>query len=193
MPGAQVSNVHGFLSSQTTGLAAHTPAAHRSPVVQASPSLQVLPSATAVCTHVPLTQFAVTQPLDVVQSVSIVHCDPHPAIGAKAHAPVCSAQLSAVHAFLSSHTVAAPVHAPLLQVSPVVHGLLSSHAPLNGVGWQSPVPAAHVLPRHVEALPHTLAVPAHVPLTHASSLVHRLPSSHGLPLLGAWLQAPVLA
>ena len=52
-PAAQVSNVHGLLSSQLTAWPTHLPMTHVSPLVQKSPSVQAL-SLSLTCTHKPL-------------------------------------------------------------------------------------------------------------------------------------------
>ena len=101
---------------------------------------------------------------------------------------------SPVHGFPSSQFVVCPgTHAPLWQVSPVVHRLPSSQSPPSGLNASAgqlvlvPLQASATSqepedPRHtVPALPagcvHVTLVPSH------TSLVHTFPSpAHAVPL-----------
>ena len=75
-----------------------------------------------------------------------------------------------------------PTQAPLLQASPVVHALPSSHALLLLL-------CAHPVAGTQESFVHGLlslqlgaGPPAHTPPLHASPVVQALPSLHGLVL-----------
>ena len=192
VPGAQVSTVQGFLSSHTTCLLLQMPPWQVSPLVHASPSLQLVPSLTGVCEHLPLLQAPTTQLFALVQSLSWLQPPPHPLMTLWLHVPLKTAQLSAVHAFLSSQSFWLPLQLPPVQVSPLVQALPSSQGPLRLVGTHAPLLGSQVPPVHRPVVAHTLATPAHLPSWHTSLSVHKSPSSQPLPLLLTWLHAPLL-
>ena len=203
--GSQESVVHGLASSQTLGVPdAQAPLLHASSMVQALPSLQrtVL--------------IAKTQPLALLQLSSVhklpsLHCSKLPgAHRPSVHAspvvqallssqgrmfatflqPATASQVSVVHGFLSSHTGGMPAtQTPLLQTSPVVHALLSSHA-LELLLKPQPLALSHASSVQGLLSLQTTAFPlAHAPAAHASPVVHASPSSQALAL-NAWLQPP---
>lgn len=80
----------------------------------------------------------------IVQALPSLHAVPL-AAGAKTQ-PVAALHESAVHELLSLHVIAAPVHVPALQASPVVQALLSLQVvPLAAFGLlHAPVIGSHV-------------------------------------------------
>ena len=192
--GSQVSFVHTVPSSHTSALPLHAPFAQPSPVVQGLPSLHGVPSLLPTKVQ-PLAglQPSVVQvspslhtlavPLHAVPlQVSVtVHALPSSQVEALTSATCTQPllpQLSLVQGLLSSHdTLVAPTHVPPVQTSPLVHAFPSLQMPLRLVCPQPPagaqVSAVQILPSsQFTALPA-----AHLPLAHASPLVHALPSS----------------
>lgn len=103
--------------------------------------------------------------------------------------PVFTSQLSEVHGSLSSQTLAAPpTHALLAHWSPLVQGLPSLHGRLLAVCRHSPVAALQVSSVHrLLSLQKTGWLPLQLPFRHVSSVVHALPSLHGVRLAAALL------
>ena len=202
----QISVVQGLLSSQGAGFpAVQAPPLQTSPVVQTLPSSQgavlfafthpVVPPAPvalqlSVVQGLPSSQLFGWPPphLPAVQISPVVQRLPssHAPLFAVCTQPAVLLQLSVVQAFLSSQSVTpAPAQPPLAQVSPVLQGLPSSHAPLLGVCTQ-PALASHV--SVVQGLPSShfsAAPPLQTPPLHASFSVQPLPSLQDAMLLVA--------
>ena len=92
---SQASVVQARPSSQTVDLpATHLAAAHRSPVVHKLPSSHVAPSSWVVL-QLPTAQVSAVQALPSLQSASVLHRAPQPAIGANTHLPLALSQVCA--------------------------------------------------------------------------------------------------
>lgn len=106
-------------------------------------------------------------------------------LGMNTH-PLLGVQLSSVQGLASSHTVPpVGVHAPLAQMSPLVHALSSSHAEPSGTVWvrQSPVRESHPAFK-VQGLSSSgqdLSTPVQTPLEQISPSVQGFPSTHPSP------------
>jgi hypothetical protein len=101
--------------------------------------------------------------------------------------PAAKSQLSVVQVLPSSQFSALPpLHAPFLQVSPVVQALPSSQLPLAAV-WLQPVAASQASVVHGFASSQVSVVPVHRPTAQLSPVVHASPSVHG-PLASVWVQ-----
>lgn len=102
--------------------------------------------------------------------------------------PFCGSQASTVHGLLSSQVTAVPgLQAPLLQASPAVQALPSSHTPVRALNTQ---PFCASQPSTVQGLPslHVALEPAvHLPPWQLSPWVHALPSLQGAATL-PWMQ-----
>jgi hypothetical protein len=107
---------------------------------------------------------------------------------AKPQTPVCGSQLSFVQTLLSLQTVGVPGwHEPPPQISPDVHALPSSQAPVLA-GKTHPEAGSHVSSVHTLPSPQTSAgPPLHAPPPQVSAVVHALPSSHA-DVLSTWTQ-----
>jgi hypothetical protein len=201
----QLSLVHALPSLQVLTVPAQAALPQTSPVVHGLPSSQgavllvntqapvVRLQASPVHGLASLHTLAEPAQLPLAQTSLSVHRLPssHAAVLlANTHAPLVALQLSLVQGLLSLHTLAAPPHAPLLQASPVVHGLPSSHAAVLLANTQAPVATLQL--SLVQGLPslHSLGEPAHAPALQASAVVQALPSSQAL-VLAAKAQAPV--
>src|SRR5205085_1222763 len=114
-----------------------------------------------------------------------------PVIGVWNIPPPIELHPSAVQTLLSLVGVAVPgTNVPLLQLSPVVHALLSSVGPVNGV-WN--IPPGVEQPSVVQILLSVVGVAppgTNVPLLHLSPVVQGLPSSVG-PVIGVWNIPPL--
>jgi len=156
---------HWFCAVHTTGFApTHAPATHASLWVHRLPSSHAVPSAFGGFEHAPV---------------------------AGLHTPATRHASWAVHA-----TGFAPTQKPATQLSVCVHGSPSSHAvPSAAVGFvHSPVAESHVPAAwHASCAVHVTGfAPTHAPAWQASDCVHRLPSSHPVPLtLGGFEHNPV--
>lgn len=86
--------------------------------------------------------------------------------------------------FRSLHGTAPPVHAPDLQASGLVQGLLSVQTPPSGPAgfWQLPLFRLQLFNVHGLLSLQAFSVPAQVPFWHVSCCVHGLLSSHGPPV-----------
>src|SRR5439155_15750734 len=83
----------------------------------------------------------------------------------------------------SSQTTGCPVQLPLLQVSSVVHLLLSSQGAVLGLLTQLPVPGSQL--SSVQTLPSSQfggGPPTQLPFLQASSVVQASPSLQAVPL-----------
>ncbi len=200
---SQASSVHGLLSSQSSLVpAAQVPPLQASPGVQTEPSAsQGFPSAAALGAQAPVagTQVLTAQaPSPLVSHVTIVFGSTLHTNGAAALSQnsVPLQRLSSSLALQSAsvwqaQTLLPGLHAPSLQVSPLVHGLPSSQGPTAGLLVQ---PLALSQPSAVQGLSSlqttltSSARPTQAPLpSQRSLLVHALPSSQGL-LWGLLLQ-----
>ena len=101
--------------------------------------------------------------------------------------PAAAAQTSAVHGLLSLQLIPVPaVQTALKQLSPVVHGLPSSHAPESALCVQPDVARQ---PSSVQGLPSSqprFGLAAQEPALQTSPVEHTFPSEQGAP------SAPVL-
>ena len=205
--GAQLSIVHGFLSSHGgEALPEHWPPAHESSTVHALPSSQAKELA-AFTQPTTVTQLSSVQTLPSSQGLdptplqapavhesASVHGLPssHAALLAAVVHPEIGAQLSVVQGFLSSHGgPAAPRHWPLAQVSLTVQAFPSSHAAAFAA-WTHPtawrqLSSVHTLPSSQTMNP----TPAHVPPLHKSTSVHGSPSSHPRPSAASTCTQPL--
>ncbi len=183
--GSQASLVQGLPSSQLVRLPVQLVPWQASPVVQGLPSLHA-----PVCglwTQVPCWHWS------CVHGLLSLHCWPPPppppwhcwlqlGMAVWLHVPVEAMQASVVQALLSSQLTAMPTQAPLTQVSPMLQALPSSHVTPFAAATELHLPLVGSQLSTVHEFPssHTAAAPgAHLPLTHTSLIVHRLPSSHG--------------
>jgi hypothetical protein len=99
------------------------------------------------------------------------------------HAP--PEQESVVQALPSLHTIGAPTHWPLEQMSPVEHALLSSHAePFALLGFEhAPLAGLHVpaVWHWSDAVQTFGLLPTHTPAWQESVNVQALPSEQDAP------------
>jgi hypothetical protein len=207
---SQRSLVHGFLSSQILALPVHLPLPHVSGEVQGLPSSQLLPLAgvylqpslgsqislvqglaSSQLTLAAGTQLPLMQPSPVVQTLPSSQL---PLLGVLVHLPATHA--SAVQGLASSQGVPLPLHAPALQISPVVQASPSLHgAPFCGAVTQPTLGSQLSEVQGLLSLHTSLAPPVHTapvdPTVHASPLVQALPSSQGWPIAGELRQPAV--
>lgn len=96
-----------------------------------------------------------------------------------AQVPVRGAQLSTVHAFMSSQSRGGPAEQrPATHVSPSVQASPSSQLPVRASCEQSPVRGAQASSVHGFMSSQSRAAPeVHLPAAHTSPVVHALPSS----------------
>ena len=120
----------------------------------------------------------------VVQTLLSLHAAPDAGVCVQ---PLAGLHESAVHGLPSSQFAGVPPrHAPLWQVSAVVQGLPSSHAPPEeGVLLQEPVAGLQLSEVHGLPSLQFFGVPLHAPPEQRSAVVHGLPSSQAFELL-AW-------
>ena len=151
------------------------------------PSLDVAPLGkhTPAILHALLWTLWTQLPLPQTSSVHARPSSLHVALLGKfvwLHVPLL--QLSAVHSFLSSQSLGMPMHAPFLQLSPLVHRSPSSHFALLLVCVQ---PSARSQPSLVQPLSSlqvaSLGVPTHFPPLQPSLTVQVTLSSHAAVLL----------
>ena len=187
-----------FASLQSSGgPPTQAPPLHTSAVVQAFPSLHA--AELFECTH-PLAglQESLVQTLPSLQSgggppaqapplqvSAVVHAFPslHAAVLFVWTQPVAGLQESSVQPLASLQSSAGPpAHAPLVQVSAVVHALPSLQA-AELLVWTQPVAGLHessVQP--LESLQASAGPPAHAPPLQVSDVVQASPSLHGATL-----------
>jgi hypothetical protein len=198
--GRQVSAVHGFRSSQAAALPPlQAPPAQLSASVHAEPSSQPLPSAAATAAHWPVLAWHTacwhgaglppqtgTLPATTLQAqlaggplLSQASLPLH-------RSPSSGQSLSCVQA----HTPWPAAHLPSRQVSPLLHGLPSSHGPLLGACWQ-PWVGSQLSAVHGFWSSQALAAPLQPPPLHRSGPLQALPSSQATAPLG-WLAQPCL-
>ncbi len=81
-----------------------------------------------------------------LQSALVAHLQA--VVVVEVHPPSCAKHLSSVQAMPSSHAMSAPRQAPLLQTSPLVHGLASLQGEPSGLSGfvQSPLFAGSQVP-----------------------------------------------
>ncbi len=143
---SQESSVHGLASSHWIAWPWHCPPLHASALLHALPSEHTVPLALAWLAHCPVATLqnatrhssglaqAFTAPpwhLLAEHASPVVHGLPSsqtPVPAEWAH-PDFTSQLSTVQGFSSSQSSGTPTQLPPLQVSNVVHGLASVHAP----------------------------------------------------------------
>lgn len=103
--------------------------------------------------------------------------------------PIAGAHTSTVQYTPSSQVTAWPVHAPPVQLSPLVQTLPSSHTLASGKCWQ-PMVSMHESAVHGLPSLHALAVPSQVPPLQVSCSVQTSPSVQGSLLKGPWQPPP---
>ena len=107
-------------------------------------------------------------------------------------APVPRTQPSSVHGLLSSQLPAVPEQTPVMHVSPLVHGLLSSHVAVAKPCWQPSV-GPQLSEVHTRPSSHDRPLPLlHKPPAQMSPMVQVLPSVQGRVLL-LWEHPPRLS
>src|SRR5438876_1181443 len=117
---------------------------------------------------------------------SLVHTTPSSQLGVAPfrQRPVLGSHVSRpLQKTSSSQTTGCPVQLPLLQVSSVVHLLLSSQGAVLGLLTHSPVPGSQL--SSVQTLPSSQfggGPPTQLPFWQASSVVQALPSLQAVPL-----------
>lgn len=124
----------------------------------------------------------------MVQSLASPHSAPS-GRGVNTH-PLDGWQASLVHTLESSHArIPAATHAPLMQVSPVVHASPSSQAVPDGTAMKTHAPLAESHESVVHGLPslQLAGVPLQRPPLQASPVVQGSPSLQG-PAIGAFAQ-----
>ncbi len=203
---SQASLVQPFLSSQSTALPEHAPAAHRSSPVQALPSLQAKVFSRYAHLPVALSQLSVVQSFLSSQPTAApgLHAaswQRSPAVQASPSSqaawlsvcvhPVANRQASIVQAFLSSQFWLVPSHAPPWQVSSTVQALPSLQAEPSGLAlylhW--PSTSEHV-PEAQPSIAHSFLVPLHLLPTQTSAMVQELSSLHAAPSSATCSQTP---
>ncbi len=101
--------------------------------------------------------------------------------------PLPASQLSVVQGFWSSQGVMLPAkQTPPLQLSPVVHTLLSLQLPLSSAALLQPVFASQLSLVHGFLSSQTTSLPTQLPLLQLSPVVHALPSSQAPGFAGCW-------
>ena len=145
------------------------------PLAKSQPSkVQALPSSQATVTPV---QRPKAQPSPLVQALP----SSHPAAFALCSQPVAGMHASSVHGFLSSQLTGIPVQLLEAHVSPEVQALPSSQASLVDSWLQLPVLLSQLSVVQAFLSSQSVGVPAQAPATQPSDLVHKLPSSQAMP------------
>src|SRR5213592_359323 len=138
--------------------------------------------------HAPVARSHLSIPLHASPSSHWAAELQQPSIGVLLHVSVAPSQGSLVHTTPSAQLGDAPVRQrpvqlPLLQVSSVVHLLLSSQAAVLGLLTQLPVPGSQL--SSVQTLPSSQfggGPPTQLPFLQASSVVQASPSLQAVPL-----------
>ncbi len=197
--GSQASSLQGLPSSQLISLPATQP-----PPPQASPTVQTEPSSQGsvllLCEQPPeASQESVVQPLPSSQFLALpgMHWPPEhksvtvqtlpseqPAALLAVTQPCLGSQESSVQGLPSSHCRARPgTHTLPLQLSPIVHALLSVHGKLLP-RWLQPALRSQTSSVQGFLSSHATCAPGrHCPPWHVSPLVQTLLSEHGAMLL----------